>query len=145
MKSQAMIANFPEILCLQLKRYTYDRLSQRATKLNTSILIESEKIIDLAAIHYKTWLGIDQGSISSRYRLNAVCLHLSDNSPLAQPNGILSNLDTKNGHCVCVYRSDHHRWFLSDDERIHEISNIDHFFQTSYVTENCYLLFYERC
>jgi uncharacterized UBP type Zn finger protein len=126
-----MIANFPDILCLQLKRFSYDRLSNITTKLNTSILIEPDKILDLSSLHYATWLGLTHLSISYRYRLIAICLHLSENST--------------NGHCVCLYRTDHSRWFLSDDERITEINQIDHLFQTSYVTDNCYLLFYERC
>jgi ubiquitin C-terminal hydrolase len=135
-----MIANFPDILCIQLKRFSYDRLSRTTTKLNTNILIEPEKILDLSHIHYTTWLGLTNlsATIPSRYRLIAVCLHLSRNLPLTSTNLI-------NGHYVCLYRTDHSRWFLSDDERITEIKQIDHVFQTSYVTENCYLLFYERC
>jgi uncharacterized UBP type Zn finger protein len=140
-----MIANFPEILCVQLKRFSYDRLSQRAMKLNSSILIEPEKILDLSSVHYTTWLGLANGSTSYRYRLNAVCLHLSGNSPTSAPPSSLIHLDSTNGHSVCLYRSDHQRWFLSDDERITEVIHVDHFFQSAYVTENCYLLFYERC
>ena len=145
MKSQTMIANFPEILCIQLKRYSYDRLSQRAMKLNTSIRIEPDKILDLSSVHYSTWLGLSKGLSSYRYRLNAVCLHLSGNSSTSLPTSSLLHLDSTNGHCVCLYRSDHQRWFLSDDERITEVIHVDHFFQSSYVTANCYLLFYERC
>ncbi len=130
-KSQTMIANFPDVFCIQLKRFSYDRLSNTAIKLNTSILIEPEKILDLSHLHYTTWLGLTNLSISYHYRLIAICLHLSENQI--------------NGHCVCLYRTDHSRWFLSDDERITEINQIDHLFQTSYVTNNCYLLFYERC
>jgi len=130
-KSQTMIGNFPDIFCIQLKRFSYDRLSNTAIKLNTSILIEPEKILDLSHLHYTTWLGLTNLSISYHYRLIAICLHLSENQI--------------NGHCVCLYRTDNSQWFLSDDERITEINQIDHFFQTSYVTENCYLLFYERC
>jgi ubiquitin C-terminal hydrolase len=132
-KSQIMIANFPNILCIQLKRFSYDRLSQTITKLTTNILIEPEKILDLSSIHYTTWLGLTNLSttISFRYRLISVCLHLSSSSI--------------NGHYVCLYRTNHSQWFLSDDERITEINQIDNVFQTSYVTENCYLLFYERC
>jgi len=130
-KSQIMIGNFPYILCIQLKRFSYDRLSNTALKLNTSILIEPNKILDLSNLHYTTWLGLTNISISYHYRLIAICLHLSDNQI--------------NGHCVCLYRTDQSRWFLSDDERITEINQIDHLFQTSYVKENCYLLFYEKC
>jgi len=139
-KSQTMIANFPNILCIQLKRFSYNRLSQTTTKLNTNILIEPEKILDLTNIHYTTWLGLTNLSttIPSRYRLIAVCLHLSRNFSSDRRNSI-------NGHYVCLYRTDHSRWFLSDDERITEIKQTDNIFQTSYVKENCYLLFYERC
>ena len=135
-KSQMMIANFPNILCLQLKRFSFDRLSQTTRKLTTNIFIEPEKVLDLSHIHYTTWLGLTNPTISipSRYRLIAVCLHLSTN-----------RTNSSNGHYVCLYRTDHSRWFLSDDERITEINQIDNIFQTSYVTENCYLLFYERC
>jgi ubiquitin C-terminal hydrolase len=139
-----MIANFPDVLCIQLKRFSYDRLSQTTTKLNTNILIEPEKILDLSHIHYTTWLGLANipPTTPYRYRLIAVCLHLSKNtSTLAST----SNSNTINGHYVCLYRTDHSRWFLSDDERITEINQIDNVFQTTYVTENCYLLFYERC
>jgi ubiquitin C-terminal hydrolase len=129
-----MIANFPSVLCIQLKRFSFDRLSQTTNKLNTNISIEPDKILDLSSIHYTTWLGLST-IIPSRYRLIAVCLHLSRN---------LSS-DRTNGHYVCLYRTDHSRWFLSDDERITEINQTDNVFQTSYVTENCYLLFYERC
>ncbi len=133
-KSQTMIANFPAVLCIQLKRFSYDRLSQTTKKLNTNISIEPDKILDLSHIHYTTWLGLST-TIPSRYRLIAVCLYLSRTiSP-----------DRTNGHYVCLYRTDHSRWFLSDDERITEINQINNVFQTSYVTENCYLLFYERC
>jgi ubiquitin C-terminal hydrolase len=133
-----MIANFPNILCIQLKRFSYDRLSQTTLKLNTKILIEPEKILDLSHIHYTTWLGLTNISttIPSRYRLIAVCLHLSSTS--------ITRTNSMNGHYVCLYRTDHSRWFLSDDERITEINQIDNVFRTSYVTENCYLLFYER-
>jgi ubiquitin C-terminal hydrolase len=135
-----MIANFPNILCIQLKRFSYDRLSQTTTKLHTNILIEPDKILDLSHIHYTTWLGLTNLSttIPSRYRLIAVCLHLSRHFSSDRTNSI-------NGHYVCLYRTDHTRWFLSDDERITEINQIDNIFQTPYVTENCYLLFYERC
>ncbi len=126
-----MLANFPDILCIQLKRFSYDRLSNTAIKLKTSIQIDPDKILDLSPLHYTTWLGLTNISISYHYRLIALCLHLSENS--------------KNDHCVCLYRTDHNRWFLSDDERITEINQIDHLFQSSYVCENCYLLFYERC
>ncbi len=130
-KSQTMIGNFPNILCIQLKRFSYDRLSQTAMKLTTSILIEPEKILDLSSLHYTTWLGLTNHSLSYRYRLIAICLHLSENE--------------MNGHSVCLYRTDHSQWFLSDDERITEINRIDHLCQTPYVTDNCYLLFYEKC
>jgi ubiquitin C-terminal hydrolase len=133
-KSQTMIANFPSVLCIQLKRFSYDRLSQTTKKLTTNISIEPDKMLDLLSIHYTTWLGLST-TIPSRYRLIAVCLHLSRNY----------SSDRTNGHYVCLYRTDHSRWFLSDDERITEINQIDNVFQTSYVTENCYLLFYERC
>ena len=138
-----MIANFPDVLCIQLKRFSYDRLSQTATKLNTNILIEPEKILDLSHIHYTTWLGLTNLStpIPSRYRLIAACLHISRNPPSTSTN----QKNSLNGHYVCLYRTDHARWFLSDDERITEINQIDDIFQTPYVTENCYLLFYERC
>jgi ubiquitin C-terminal hydrolase len=140
-----MIANFPNILCIQLKRFSYDRLSQTTTKLTTNILIEPEKILDLSYIHYTTWLGLTNLSITipSRYRLIAVCLHLSRN--FSSSSSSTNRINSINGHYVCLYRTDHSRWFLSDDERITEINQIDHVFQTSYVTENCYLLFYERC
>ncbi|UJR13837.1 hypothetical protein I4U23_000848 [Adineta vaga] len=136
-KSQTMIANFPNVLCIQLKRFSYDRLSKTTSKLTTNIFIEPSKILDLSNIHYTTWLGLTNLSITipSRYRLIAVCLHLSKN---------VSRSST-NGHYVCLYRTDHSRWFLSDDERITEINQIDQIFQTPYITENCYLLFYERC
>jgi len=130
-KTQIMIGNFPDVLCIQLKRFSYDRLSNTATKLNTSILIEPEKVLDLSSLHYTNWLGLTNLSISYNYRLIAICLHLSDNQI--------------NGHCICLYRTDNSRWFLSDDEHITEINQIDHLFKTSYITDNCYLLFYERC
>ncbi|CAF0829617.1 unnamed protein product [Rotaria sordida] len=141
-KSQKMISNFPDILCIQLKRFSHDRLSNRTIKLNTSIIIEPEKILDLSYLHYTTWLGLRNSSISYHYRLIAICLHLSENS-----SSSLSSIHlTKriNDHYVCLYRTDHNQWFLSDDERIIEINDINNLFQTSYVTENCYLLFYER-
>lgn len=138
-KSQTMIANFPNILCIQLKRFSYNGLSQTITKLNTNVLIEPEKILDLSNIHYTTWLGLTNLSttIPSQYRLIAVCLHLSS------PSTIRTN--SMNGHYVCLYRSNHSRWFSSDDEHITELHDIEKTFQTPYVTENCYLLFYERC
>jgi ubiquitin C-terminal hydrolase len=144
LKSQTMIANFPDVLCIQLKRFSYDRLSRTTTKLTTNILIEPEKILDLSSIHYTTWLGLTNlsATIPSRYRLMAACLHLSRNLPLSSST---NRTNSMNGHYVCLYRTDHSRWFLSDDERITEINQIDNVFQTSYVTENCYLLFYERC
>ena len=129
-----MIANFPTILCIQLKRFSFDRLSQTTRKLNTSISIEPDKILDLSHLHYTTWLGLST-TIPSRYRLIAVCLHLSRSD----------RTNSMTGHYVCLYRPDHSRWFLSDDERISEINQIENIFQTPYVTENCYLLFYERC
>ncbi|CAF0956851.1 unnamed protein product [Rotaria magnacalcarata] len=133
-KSQMMISNFPDVLCIQLKRFSYDRFSNKTMKLNTPILIEPEKNLDLSPFHYTTWLGLTNLSITYHYRLVAACLHLSENSS-----------QKLNGHYVCVYRTDHNQWSLSDDERIVEINNINHFFQTPYVTENCYFLFYERC
>ncbi len=141
-KSQSMIANFPKILCIQLKRFSYDRLSQTTTKLNTNILIEPDKILDLSHIHYTTLLGLTNLStpLPSRYRLTAVCLHLSRNLS----SSLTNQTNSMNGRYVCLYRTDHSQWFLSDDERITEINQINNVFQTSYVTENCYLLFYER-
>ncbi len=129
-----MIGNFPNILCIQLKRFSYDRLSNTTIKLKTSIKIEPEKVLDLSHLHYLTWLGLTNLSISYHYRLIAVCLHLSEKIS-----------STINGHYVCLYRTNNSHWFLSDDEHIKEINQIDDLFQTSYVTENCYLLFYERC
>lgn len=127
-----MLGNFPAVLCLQLKRFSFDRYTHTARKLNTSISIEPEKVLDLSALHYSTWLGLKPHQpISSRYHLIAICLHLSDND--------------LNGHSVCLYRTEQHQWFLSDDESITEIKQINHLCQTSYVTENCYLLFYQRC
>lgn len=126
-----MLGNFPAVLCIQLKRFSFDRHTQTARKLKTSILIEPDKLLDLSALHYTTWLGLKSAPHSSQYRLMAICLHLSDNE--------------LNGHSVCLYRTEHQQWFLSDDELITEIKQIDHLCQTSYVTENCYLLFYQRC
>ncbi|CAF4022989.1 unnamed protein product, partial [Rotaria sordida] len=103
-KSQIMIGNFPNILCIQLKRFSYDRLSNTAIKLNTSILIEPKKILDLSHLLYTTWLGLTNSSLSYHYRLIAICLHLSNNEI--------------NGHCVCLYRTDYSQWFLSDDEQL---------------------------
>ncbi|CAF1358935.1 unnamed protein product [Adineta ricciae] len=136
MKVQTMIGNLPDVLCIQLKRFSYDRLSKSTTKLTTQIFLEPDKILDLSKVHYTTWLGLTNlsGTIPSRYRLIAVCLHLSKN---------VSSSST-NEHYVCLYRTEQSRWFLSDDERITEINQIDHVFQTPYITENCYLLFYER-
>lgn len=136
-----MIANLPEVLCLQLKRFAFDRRSQKTVKLTTSILVETEKMLDLSTIHFTTWLGLEPLSMSTQYRLSAVCLHLSQRSM----NGIVSTVETRNGHWVSLYRSSQNRWFLCDDERITEITNVEHFFQTPYVTDNCYLLLYERC
>jgi ubiquitin C-terminal hydrolase len=142
-KSQTMIANFPDVLCIQLKRFSYDRLSNTATKLNTPIIIEPEKILDLSHLHYTTWLGLTNLSTTYNYRLIAVCLHLSEKaSPILSSKNVTQII---HGHCVCLYRTDHNRWFLCDDERITEINETNNFFQTSYVTENCYLVFYERC
>ncbi|CAF4260367.1 unnamed protein product, partial [Adineta steineri] len=72
-KSQTMLANFPNILCIKLKRFSSDRLSQNITKLKTNILIEPQKILDLSNIHYTTWLGLTNFSLinSSRYQLVA--------------------------------------------------------------------------
>ncbi|CAF4057340.1 unnamed protein product, partial [Rotaria sp. Silwood2] len=114
-KSQKMISNFPDVLCVQLKRFSYDRLSNRTIKLNTSIIIEPDKILDLSYLHYTTWLGLRDLSISYHYRLIAICLHLSENS-----SSSLSSIQlTKriNEHYVCLYRTDHNQWFLSDDEQ----------------------------
>lgn len=132
MKSQTMIGNFPSVLCLQLKRFSYDRLSQTTRKLSTQIFIEPNKILDLSHIHYTTWLGLSTLTTPYRYRLIAVCLHLSRNN-------------SSDGHYVCMYRTDQSRWFLSDDERMTEMNQIENVFQTPFVTDNCYLLFYERC
>ena len=142
-KSQIMIANFPDILCIQLKRFSYNRLSNTATKLNTSVVIEPDKILDLTPLHYTTWLGLTNLSISYHYRLIAVCLHLTENT--TPSINLPSTTNPIMGHCVCLYRTDHNRWFLSDDEHITEINQIDKLFQTTYITKNCYLLFYERC
>ena len=132
MKSQQMLCNYPEILCIQLKRFSYDRLSRTALKLKTPILIQPNRILDLSSLHYTTWLGLRTHSpFVLHYRLLAVCLHLAENS-----------LD---GHCVCLYRTEQSQWYLSDDEHITQVNQIEHLFQTSYVTENCYLLFYEKC
>ncbi|CAF4861457.1 unnamed protein product [Rotaria sp. Silwood1] len=142
-KSQKMISNFPDVLCIQLKRFSYDRLSNRRIKLNTSIIIEPEKILDLSHLHYTTWLGLRDLSISYHYRLITICLHLSENSSSSSLSSI--NLTKRiNEHYVCLYRTDHNQWFISDDERIIEINDINNLCQTSYITENCYLLFYER-
>lgn len=137
-KSQTMLANFPSVLCIQLKRFLFDRLSQTTRKLSTQIAIEPDQILDLSHIHYTTWLGLPSMTTSYRYRLIAVCLHLSRN---------LSSNSTESidGHYVCLYRSDQLRWFCSDDERTTEINQIRNVFQTTFVTENSYLLFYERC
>jgi uncharacterized UBP type Zn finger protein len=143
MKSQTMIANLPDILCIQLKRFTFDRVTRTATKLTTPILLESEQILDLSSVHYKTWLGLSHSSDSFRYRLNSICLHLSEHLPSSSSS--MSTIEVKHDHYVCLYRSDRQRWFLTDDERITEINNINNLLQTTYVTENCYLLFYERC
>lgn len=131
-----MIANFPSVLCLQLKRFSYDRHSDRITKLSTKIFIEPEKTLDLSNIHYTTWLGLPNVSqaIPSRYRLIAICLHLSKH-----------RTDALDGHYVCLYRTRQSRWFLSDDEHITEIHAHENIFHSSYVTDNCYLLFYEHC
>ena len=133
-----MIADFPEILCIQLKRFSYDRLSRTTTKTRTPIRIDSERILDLSPLHYSRWLGLTNFSlsISSRYRLMAVCLHLSKSTSLAR---------STDGHYVCLYRSEHSRWFLTDDERNTEIHQIADVFQSPYVTENSYLVFFERC
>lgn len=136
-KSQTMIANFPSILCIQLKRFSYDRLSQTARKSSAQVLIEPDKILDLSQVHYTTWLGLST-AIPFRYRLIAACLHLSRHVAADQRNSMA-------GHYVSLYRTDHSRWFLSDDERITEINEVDNVFQTPFVTENCCLLFYERC
>ena len=139
MKSQIMLANFPSVLCIQLKRFFFDRLSQTPRKLSTQIAIEPHKILDFSPIHYTTWLGLPMNTASYRYRLIAVCLHLSRN--LSSSN----QTESINGHYVCLYRSDQSRWFLSDDERTTEINQIGNVFQSTFVTDNCYLLFYERC
>lgn len=142
MKCQTFIANFPSILCIQLKRFSYNKISKSITKLNTSVLIEPEKILDLSHLHYTTWLGLTNlpVTIPSHYRLRAICLHLSNN----YDSSSMDRTNSSHGHYVCLYRTDHSRWFLCDDERITEINNINNFCHTSYVTENCYLLFYER-
>ena len=136
MKNQTMIANFPYVLCLQLKRFSYDRHSHQINKLTTKIFIEPEKLLDLSSIHYTTWLGLTNLSqtVPSRYRLIAVCLHLSR-----------KRTEAIDGHYVCLYRTHQSRWFLSDDEHMTEINSNENIFQSSYVTDNCYLLFYERC
>lgn len=141
-KSQIMIANFPEVLCIQLKRFSYNRYSNRTIKLSTSIIINPEKILDLSQLHYTTWLGLTDSSFSYHYRLIAVCLHLSENSP--SPSSVPLS-QKMNEHYVCLYRTGQNQWFLGDDERILEINDINNVFQTPYVTENCYLLFYEKC
>ncbi|CAF3342247.1 unnamed protein product [Rotaria sp. Silwood1] len=143
-KSQKMISNFPDVLCIQLKRFSYDRLSNRRIKLNTSIIIEPEKILDLSHLHYTTWLGLRDLSISYHYRLITICLHLSENSTSSSSSSSINLTKRINEHYVCLYRTDHNQWFISDDERIIEINDINNLCQTSYITENCYLLFYER-
>ncbi|CAF3544673.1 unnamed protein product [Rotaria socialis] len=106
-KSQIMISNFPDVLCIQLKRFSYDRFSNKTMKLTTPIIIEPEKNLDLSPFHYTTWLGLTNLSISYHYRLVAACLHLSENSS-----------QKLNGHYVCVYRTDNNQWSLSDDEHL---------------------------
>lgn len=119
-----MLSNFPEILCIHL-----DRSSATSSRLSTQISIEPDRLIDLSSIHQLTLFGLTSNPI--RYRLMAVCLHL---------------FSTKNeAHDVCLYRSDKSRWFLSDDERVTEIHQINELFRNSYVTENSSLFFFERC
>ena len=138
-KNQTMIANFPDVLCIQLERFSFDRLSRTTTKINSPISIEPETILDLSHVHYAAWLGLNNLAIPSsfRYRLVAVVLHLSNATSLSIDAAF-------RGHHVCLYRTDQAQWFLSDDERVIEINQIKNFFQTPYVTENCSLLFYER-
>ncbi|CAM4853776.1 unnamed protein product [Rotaria socialis] len=143
MKCQTLIANFPSILCIQLKRLFYDPVSRTTTKLNTNIIIEPEKILDLSHIHYTTWLGLIDSSmiIPARYQQTGICLNSSNNFHSSSMNQTNSN----SKQYVCLYRTDNSQWFLSDNEHKTEINEIDNICRTLYVTENCYLLFYERC
>ncbi|CAF3093440.1 unnamed protein product [Rotaria socialis] len=143
MKCQTLIANFPSILCIQLKRLFYDPVSRTTTKLNTNIIIEPEKILDLSHIHYTTWLGLIDSSmiIPARYQLTGICLNSSNNFHSSSMNQTNSN----SKQYVCLYRTDNSQWFLSDNEHKTEINEIDNICRTLCVTENCYLLFYERC
>ena len=138
-KNQTMIANFPDVLCIQLERFSYDRLSRTTTRITSPLSIDPEALLDLSHMHYAAWLGLTNVAIptSFRYRLVAVDLHLSSVTSL-------STEPVARDHHVCLYRADRAQWFLSDDERVIEINQIKNFFQTSYVTENCSLLFYER-
>ncbi|CAF3591106.1 unnamed protein product [Rotaria socialis] len=143
MKCQTLIANFPSILRIQLKRLFYDPVSRTTTKLNTNIIIEPEKILDLSHIHYTTWLGLIDSSmiIPARYQLTGICLNSSNNFHSSSMNQTNSN----SKQYVCLYRTDNSQWFLSDNEHKTEINEIDNICRTLCVTENCYLLFYERC
>ncbi|CAF3360366.1 unnamed protein product [Rotaria socialis] len=143
MKCQTLIANFPSILCIQLKRLFYDPVSRTTTKLNTNIIIEPEKILDLSHIHYTTWLGLIDSSmiIPARYQQTGICLNSSNNFHSSSMNQTNSN----SKQYVCLYRTDNSQWFLSDNEHKTEINEIDNICRTLCVTENCYLLFYERC
>ena len=134
-----MICNFPNVLCIQLKRFSYDRPTNKTIKLHTSIIIEPERTLNLSYLHYLNWLGLTNLSVSYQYRLIAVCLYLSETKSSA------CITHKYNEHYVCLYRMNQNQWFLGDDEHIIEIKQIENLCQSSYVTENCYLLFYERC
>ena len=122
---QYFLYTLPQVLCVQLNRYQYDKDSKERRKISTQITIEEE--LDLTQYQYKKSQQSDSKNDNSRYRLSAYILHTGES--------------TEKGHYTAVINIQE-QWYEFSDKNISikesptKISKDDN--------KNIYLLFYTK-
>ena len=121
-----LLSVLPDVLVLQLSRFSYDKASQSAVKNTKHIYFD----VTLDIYRYTMQCKFDSNSSSLLYDLQAVCLHSGGQW-------------TSRGHYVAYVKASNDQWYFYNDDKVYE-TDIAIELRSQFLLENSYLLFYSK-
>jgi len=122
-----LLSIIPEILVLQLSRFSYDITNHSAVKNTKPVYFD----VTLNIYPYTMQCKFKPISSNLLYSLQAVCIHSGGHW-------------ASSGHYVALVKASNDQWYYYNDDNVSE-ADITKELRSTFVLENAYLLFYSRC
>ena len=126
-KRLTLLSVIPEVIVIQLTRFTYDSFRQAAVKNNTPVHLDLCLNMYLHSMKQR----FHSSSSESQYDLQAICAHSGSHV-------------TSSGHYVSYCRVSDGQWYYYNDDIVTPVPNIEQELNTPFILQNAYLLFYSK-